>query len=265
MTTSRAPGGFDPQHFARLAAVEDRHFWFTSRNRLLARVLRPVAAALPCDARVLEIGTGTGNTIRVLEALFPAATVVGMDLFSDGLRVARSRTRAPLVQAAIDRLPFGESFDLIVAFDVIEHVSDDLAALAAIRRALKPSGWLALTVPAFGHLWSQFDEEAHHCRRYQREELRARLADSGYDVQRLTYVMATLYPMLRAARLLTRSVSRQRSRSAVDRELHVIPVVNRALTMLLDLESRVVAAGYALPFGTSLLATARQAGRSTPV
>lgn len=255
--TAPEPAGFDPQHFARLAEVEDRHFWFASRNRLLTGILRPIGAALPAHARALEIGTGTGNTLRVLKDAWPRATLVGLDLFREGFRVARQRTTAPLVQAAADALPFGSTFDAVAAFDVIEHLADDGAVLAGIRRVLKRRGWLFITVPAFEHLWSRFDEEAHHCRRYERGELRARLIDAGFRVHRLTYVMATLYPVLRTARAIARITAEQAARSSVEANLRIVPVVNTVLKTVLSVEAQLVEAGVSLPFGTSLLAIAQ--------
>ena len=88
---SPGPSGYDPAHFDRLVRVEDRHFWFTSRNRLLARVLGGIQ--LRPRARVLEIGTGTGNTLRVLETAWPGAQIVGVDLFARGACVRATTHR----------------------------------------------------------------------------------------------------------------------------------------------------------------------------
>jgi SAM-dependent methyltransferase len=244
--------GYDPIHFDRLAAVEDRHFWFTARNRLLAGILSRIA--LPPRARVLEVGTGTGNTLRVLERSYPDATLVGVDLFEEALTIARRRTGAHLVRARVEHLPFDRPFDLLAAFDVIEHVSDDRAALAALRSLLASGGSLVLTVPALARLWSRVDDEAHHCRRYEIADLSGRLLEAGFVIERLTFVMASLYPLLRIGRL---AAGRERG-SALMRELRVVPVVNSMLRGLLTLEASAVTSGRNLPIGTSLLAVARR-------
>lgn len=246
-------GGFDPQHFTELAGVEDRHFWFTSRNDLLARILAPIAAGLPPRARVLEVGTGTGNTLRVLDRAASGATVVGVDSFVEGLLIARTRSRASLVCGSVDRLPLRGPFHLAGAFDVIEHVSDDHGALRAIRSVLAPGARLVVTVPAFQHLWSAFDEAAHHCRRYERPQLQAALGRAAFRVDRVTFFMAALYPLLRASRWYE---GRRGRTTPLARELRVVPGINAVVRTILGLEARAVAAGTQLPFGTSLLAIA---------
>jgi SAM-dependent methyltransferase len=248
---TRERGGFDPDYFTQLARAEDHHFWFTSRNDLLARILAPIAAALPPHARVLEIGTGTGNTLRVLERAGGGARVVGVDAFVEGLRLARTRSNAALVCGSVDRLPLRGPFHLAAAFDVIEHVADEHGALCATRSVLAPGARLVVTVPAFQHLWSAFDEAAHHCRRYERPQLQAALERAGFRVDRLTFFMAALYPLVRARRWFGGSGER-----AIARELRVVPGLNAALRAILGVEARAVAAGAQPPFGTSLLAIA---------
>ena len=256
MIDAPSPSGYDAKHFEQLIEVEDRHFWFVSRNRTLSTVLAHVTVA--DNARVLEIGTGTGNTLRVLERAFPGATLVGVDLFEEGLAAARIRTRAHLVRANIERLPFQSEFAVIGAFDVLEHVEDDRAALTNIRRLLAPDGHLVLTVPACARLWSRFDNDSHHFRRYEPDELRERLVSAGFVVERLTYFFAALYPVLRIGRWLSdRLPVRKGASSPVARELRVVPIVNAAAMSILEIEARVASAGFRLPIGTSLVAIAR--------
>ncbi len=187
----------------------------------------------------------------------PQATVIGIDLFREGFDIARQRSRTPLVQGTIEQLPFRRRFDLVAAFDVIEHVPDDRRALDTLRRALTPDGWLVITVPAGRRLWSRFDEEAHHCRRYERDELHDRLLEAGFRIERITYMMATLYPALRIARFLGTSRSATSEGSAVARELRIVPIVNGSLAALLTIEGSLVAKGWTPPLGTSLLAIGR--------
>src|SRR5689334_25372807 len=180
-----SPSGYDPAYFEAVAAVERRHFWFLARGRVLRTALAPLAATLPADARVLEIGCGTGNTLRVLEDSCPKATIVGMDLFADGLRFAKTASRAHLLQGRIETPPFRTRFHLIGLFDVLEHLEHDEEALRAIHRLLEPGGHLVITVPAGPHLWSDVDVVAHHWRRYARAELIDRIERAGFA---LSYV-----------------------------------------------------------------------------
>jgi SAM-dependent methyltransferase len=260
-TVAVSRSGYDPTHFAAIAAAERRHFWFRARNRVLRTVLTPLGAAMPAPGRVLEIGCGTGNTLRVLEQACPAATVIGMDLFVEGLRFARAETRARLLQARIEAPPFRTRFHLIGLFDVLEHIEGDRAALEAIHAMLEPGGHLALTVPAGQHLWSPFDEAAHHCRRYEMPNLLALLKATGYEVQLATPFMTATYPALWLSRRLARRAQKgaaggQAGDDAVDAELHVPGWMNLLLDASLRPEGWVLKAGGRLPVGTSLLAVA---------
>jgi SAM-dependent methyltransferase len=253
-----SPAGYDPKHFAAIAKTERRHFWFRARNRALLTVLAPLGAVMPADPRVLEIGCGTGNTLRVLERACPGATVVGMDLFAEGLRYARSESHAFLLQGRIEAPPFRTKFHLIGLFDVLEHIEHDHEALEAIRDMLEPGGRLALTVPAGPHLWSAFDEAAHHWRRYEIDGLRARLEGAGYEVHYLTPFMTATYPALWLSRRLSQARTRTERtvEEAVDSELNVPTWMNVLLDLSLRPERWVLKAGGRLPMGTSLLAVA---------
>jgi SAM-dependent methyltransferase len=256
--------GYDPDHFAALFAVEDRHFWFGARNYALTTVLSEFAPQLRPGYRVLEIGCGTGNTLRVLkEVCSTAALVVGIDLFEEGLEYARRRTNAPLVRARIEDAPFAVRFEVVGMFDVLEHIEDDAAALREVRQLTAPGGYLLLTVPAHRALWSRFDEESHHCRRYELDELRERLTSAGFRVDYLTPFMTTLYPIARVSRWLSARANRVRrflrrdSKSVVLNDLTVRPLVNDIIAFLLRQEAPLLRRRMQLPFGTSLLAVAR--------
>jgi SAM-dependent methyltransferase len=259
--------GYAPQHFAVVAAAERRHFWFRARNRVLLTVLAPLGRRMLAGARVLEIGCGTGNTLRVLEQACPTALVVGMDLFAEGLQYARRETRAHLLQGRAEAAPFRTPFDLIGLFDVLEHIDRDAAALVAIRDLLAPGGHLVLTVPARRSLWSDVDVAARHARRYERDELVARLDTAGFDVRYVTPFMTATYPALWLSRRLRRADAQaanaaqlptptQEHDESVYAELRVNPWVNAAFDASLRPERWIVRAGRRLPFGSSLLAVA---------
>jgi SAM-dependent methyltransferase len=253
---------FDPAHFSRLAAVERDHFWFRARRRAIKSVLAPEVASLAPGYRVLEVGCGTGSVMRALEEVCAHGTVIGMDLYREGLRFVDPASRGRLVQGDLAALPFRSRFEVVGLFDVLEHFEDDLAVLASIRQLLREGGSLVLTVPARRALWSYFDIAADHKRRYEMAELRRKLVESGFDVPFLSPYMCTIYPLVRGGRKLA-SLGR-RSREArraeaelLNEELRIVPVVNPFLAAGLGWESRWLAARKALPFGTSLIAIAR--------
>ncbi len=256
--------GFDPALFEPLAAIEDRHFWFRARNRVIAAVAARLVARLASGFRVLEVGCGAGNVLRVLETTCRGGLLTGMDLFGEGLAHARRRTRCPLVAADLRRPPFRCGFDLIGAFDVIEHLEDDREALADLRRLLNPGGRLLVTVPAHRSLWSYFDEAAHHARRYEAAELEEKLTAAGYRVEYLTPYMLSLYPLLWLARRAAGRLDRRpAAQQLTQRDLRIYPVLNRLLEWALAPEARLIARRRRLPLGTSLLAIAA-ADTATP-
>ena len=257
------PDGYNPDHFQAFVEIEDRHFWFRARNRTLSAVIGRIVAAYARGYRVLEVGCGDGNTLRMLEETCAGAALVGMDLYAEGLQFARRRTRAPLVRGRMEQPPFTVRFHIVGMFDVLEHLDDDRAALVRLRELVEPGGALVVTVPAHQRLWSRFDEEAHHCRRYEPADLAARLRDAGFEVEYLTLFMMALYPLARVDRRMSDLVRAGRTRrgrepgSAVADEIRVRPGLNGLMTLALSPEVRLLAKRRRLPFGTSVLAVAR--------
>jgi SAM-dependent methyltransferase len=259
-SASDRSGGYDPFFFDRLAQVEAQHFWFRARNQLILGLARKISCSVkPCNL-VLEVGCGTGNVLKVLEAACPNCRLVGLELWLDGLRHARTRSSAHLVQADIGNSPFGQQFDLIGMFDVLEHIADDQQTLRLIHETLRPGGKLLLTIPAHHSLWSYFDEAAHHCRRYSVDGIRQRLEGAGFEVEFLTQFMACIFPMVWAYRKLTGLRGNTNSaRQLTSDEFRLVPVVNGILGALLHLEMKWICRGHSLPVGTSIVVVARKA------
>ena len=258
---------YDPEFFDHLARVESEHFWFRARNRVIASVVAQLTKDLPDGYRVLEVGCGTGNVLRALEQTCTRGTVVGMDLFAEGLAFARKRTSCPLVRGNVDQPGFGVPFDLIGAFDVVEHLSDDLQIFRSIHSMLKPGGVILLTVPAHQSLWSYFDEAAHHCRRYEPDDLRSKLNQTGFEIEFFSQFMASIYPLLWLVRRIgsVRRKTGSPKHEEADRdlsleELRIVPVLNGLLTFVLAQEARLIKSRFVLPFGSSLIAAARRVG-----
>lgn len=261
-TSADAHATYDPAFFAMLFAIEDQHFWFRARNRVLATLLQQVTAPLPPTYRMLEVGCGTGNTVRVAEQVCTPSRVTGMDLFREGLYFARQRVTCGLVQGDMHRPPFRQPFDIIGLFDVLEHLPDDRAVLHDLWHMLTTTGTLLLTVPAFPSLWSYFDEVSCHYRRYTAHDLQMKLVDAGYDVTYLTHYMATIVPLVWGGRQLA-SVLPQRTgdpvraaRARAQHDLRIYPGVNTLLAYALEQEAKLIAQRRVLPIGTSLLAVA---------
>lgn len=257
---------YEPAYFAAIQRVEDRHFWFAARNRAIQAALGRVRPRLPAAPRVLEVGCGTGNTLRALAGAFPDALLIGMDAYAEGLRLAAHRRCAQLVQGLLDVAPFRERFHVVALFDVLEHVEDDEGVLTRLRGLIEPGGWLALTVPAYRRLWSCVDEDSGHFRRYEPKALTQQLNRCGFHVCYQTPFMSLLYPLAILSRKIRgRSPGGHASGAAVlQDELRVRPGINGLLTVLLRQEGRFLSAWRRLPCGTSLIALARPAENACP-
>lgn len=252
-------GGYDKRFFDLLREVEDHHFWFRGRGRIIARLARQLTGEMPHPRRILELGCGNGGMLRVLRRSCPEATVVGMDLFFEGLRHARSRDAGLLVQGDVNHPPLGVQFDLIGMFDVIEHIPDHIGVLRSAGKILKPDGSMLITVPAHPSLWSYFDEASRHCRRYTPRSLREALESSGLEVRYLTQFMSPLYPIMWLTRRLGSRKRREfTAEELAQKELKIVPGINGLLDGLLALESRWILRRKQIPIGTSLLAIARR-------
>lgn len=251
-----SPPSYDPVHFEALFAAGERHFWFRHRNALLARIVRNEARRLARPCRLLEVGCGAGNVLVGLERLVPDVELLGLDLHHEGLACARRHVRCALLQGDVERAPFKAAvrFELVGAFDVIEHLDDDLGALEGLSRLVSPDGRVLLTVPAGPELWSVVDEQAGHRRRYESGTLGCLLHQAGFEVLYLTRFMAPLYPLVRLARAFA---GRHPPRQAVAEELRVRPGFNLLCRLLLAPEGWALARRWQLAWGSSLLAVAR--------
>ena len=159
------------------AAVEETHWWFVGRRRLFGREL--VRAGVSRDARILDVGTSTGSNLRLLRDL-GFSRVTGLDVNLDAIRFCESKGLGQVQQGSVCEMPFpDETFDVVLATDVIEHVDDHRLAVAEISRVLVPGGKVLVTVPAFQALWGLQDEVALHKRRYRLRPLRELLQGPG--------------------------------------------------------------------------------------
>ncbi len=245
--------GFDPALFAELAKLEERNFWFRARNRLIVWALQRHA---PAFTDFLEVGCGTGYVLQGVAAVFPAARLCGTEAQTEGLQFAAARVpSAAFLQLDARRMPFDREFDVIGAFDVIEHINEDETVLAELHRTLRPGGSLLLTVPQHPFLWSEYDVRAHHVRRYTAGELRQKLTHAGYEIVKMTSFVSVLLPLMMFSRLTRRTTAPDYDPLA---ELRIGAVTNALLECALDAERLLIRAGITLPFGGSLLAVARR-------
>jgi SAM-dependent methyltransferase len=153
----------------------------------------------------------------------------------------------------VRELPFDGEFDVVGAFDVPEHVSDDGRALAAIRQAVRLGGGVIVTVPQHRWIWSEADRFSGHHRRYRSRELEHKLSEAGLCVRYMTSFVTLLLPLIAGSRAW-QSISRRPFDPA--RELGISDSLDKRLERVMNAESRLIRCGVRLPAGGSLLAIA---------
>lgn len=245
------------EEYAAMYRLEDTHWWFVARRELVLTALRRLLRSrMPGDAppRLLDLGCGTGG---MLERLRPLGQAVGLDLEPLALAFCRERGHDKLVRGSATALPFRDnSFDFVLALDVLEHIADHETAAREIARVLAPGGHALITVPAYQSLWSRHDVALMHQRRYRAGQVRRLLAGTaGLRLVHLTYTVSMLLPAVWAVRTLQR---RLRPHAPPRADVAPTPaLLNRLLRALLHGESR-VALRARLPFGVTVFALARK-------
>jgi SAM-dependent methyltransferase len=244
--------GYDITFFQGLARHEDGHFWFESRNALITWA---VQRYFPKMKHFLEIGCGTGFVLRGINRVVPDLQLEGTDIYTEGLVFAQQRVpSAQFFQMDGQQIPFNQEFDVIGAFDVIEHIEGDETVLQQIAKALKPEGGLMLTVPQHRFLWSHIDELSYHKRRYSRHELVSKVQAAGFEVLAVTSFVSLLLPAMWGARLLKSKPTEDFDMYA---EFKISRPLNFVLRQILRIENRLIRLGMSFPTGGSLFLIAR--------
>jgi SAM-dependent methyltransferase len=236
--------------------VEDVHWWFVGRRRILLQLLdRYLGTSNGQERRILDVGCGTGTMLTHLAAYGKAQ---GVDIDEEAVGYCLERGLTDVQVGALEKLPFADaSFDLVTALDVVEHLDDDLGALREIGRVLRPGGQLLMTVPAHRFLWGDQDEVNMHKRRYVAAEIRERLTATGFQVRRVSYMNAFMFPPIAAIRLLRRLEHRLRPRTTQESDFRYPAPrpVNFLLATIFGAEAPIVRR-INLPIGVSILALA---------
>ena len=243
--------------YERMYRLEDSYWWFVGRHRLIESLLRAYYGPPDNTAstlRLLDIGCGTG---AMSARLARWGKVVSADFSPLALQFSRRRGLHNLVGADAMNLPFQPNqFDALVAMDMLEHLPDDNAALREFHRVLKPGGRVFATVPAYMHLWSEHDVALMHHRRYIRAELAERFAAAGFEVEKLSHTMTTLYPIVALQRRLNKNKPKSEGEPKAAMPEFPAPV-NSLLTGILSAENA-LAKRCNFPFGVTILCIARK-------
>jgi len=236
--------------------LEQRYWWFVSRTELLRFYLTEVVK-LPENARILDLGCGTGANLEVLAEY---GGPVGLDRSPEALRFCRQRQLQRLLLGSGEAQGLGsESFDLITAMDSLEHIPDDVGTLRECLRILRPGGRILITVPAFGFLWSEHDEALHHLRRYSGAELRNKLSLAGFEVGKVTYVLFSLFFPILFFRLLQNIFKKDPYPKT---SVVMLPEPVNQLLVWINRVEKTMLRWINFPFGVTIVAVARKPGGS---
>lgn len=234
--------------------LEQWHWWFRGRQRILERVLRrELERQLPL--RAVSIGCGPAEGLAWLCRFTESCGwVVGVD--SDPHHARRVGSRVEYVVGNAKQLPFAPaSCDLVLMLDVLEHLDDDASALSEAARLLAPGGLLLVTVPALPSLWGGQDVVSNHYRRYTKRSLTQAFRDADVAVPYVSYFNVLLFPPIAVVRWVRRAAGLG-SRARTDFDDSRPGFINEVLASVFALERHWIGR-IPMPAGVSLLATAR--------
>ena len=233
-------------------------FWVSSRNRLFKSIvqshLKPTG-----KTKFLEIGCGTGDFIQQIDQI-KNLEITGSEIYIKGLVYAKKNLPSVnFVQFDVTKGTVGAQFDIITAFDVVEHIENDNAALSNISQMLNKDGVLIISVPQHMFLWSKLDEIVKHKRRYSRRELVDKLKANDFDIDYATSFLFILFPLMLISRLFDRGRDQPLSdEQGLEKRVKFSGVLNTIFDSLMRIDEGLIRLGASLPFGGTLVVVARK-------
>jgi len=182
----------EKEAYKLLYNIEKIHWWFIGRRNILGTLIENFVVKRNNRQLVIyDVGCSTGMNLSFFKKY---GCVFGVDFYEEALNICREEKSIKTVQADARKLPFaGESCDLLIALDLIEHLEEDRIALKEFNRVLKKDGYLIISVPAYKFLWSGFDIYSHHFRRYDVRELKEKINQQGFRIKKISYINCFLF------------------------------------------------------------------------
>jgi SAM-dependent methyltransferase len=244
----------EKQYYKEYYLLERHHWWFKARLEILEKLLvNRIKKNNTKPFKILNTGAATGATSEMLQRY---GEVTSLEYDKDCCDFLVNSLNIRAINASITEMPFpDETFDLVCAFDVIEHVEYDQAALREVKRVLKPNGTLYVTVPAFKFLWSQHDVVNHHFRRYTMKSMAQLISEAGFHSNFKTYFNFFLFPPILAIRALSKLLPQYHKKDTAGSDFDFFQgnqLINRAFYRIFKIE-KLLLARLRFPFGVSLL------------
>jgi SAM-dependent methyltransferase len=246
-------------YYKRYYKFEREHWWFTARAEILMSQIRRTFAGRT-DLKILNIGAATGYSSQLLQQF---GTVTSVEFDEECYEFTRDVVKIPIQQGSILELDFAENtFDLVCAFDVIEHVEDDRLAVSEMRRVAKSGGILFVSVPAFMFLWSEHDVINHHLRRYTSKILKRLFAEHDAPIFHSYFNFWLFFPIA-IIRLFSRLFTKKHLAKPEDAQSDFDnfqngSLVNGVLKNVFLSENQFLKRQIALPVGVSILSIWRK-------
>ncbi len=237
-------------YYKQYYEFERNHWWFLARAEILEAYIKELGQK---NLKILDAGTGTGANSKWLSNY---GNVTSMEFDEDCISYSKNKNGLDYVQGSLLELPFqNESFDLVCAFDVIEHIENHELAVAEMKRVCKSGGRIFITVPAFQHLWSEHDEINHHFRRYTKENLNKLFENSNGEIAFSSYFNYRLYPIVLVARVIGKlfTSSKKKSNLKSDFDKFSPGITNNLLRAIFKGEKNQIRKKKTYPFGVSLI------------
>jgi SAM-dependent methyltransferase len=219
----------NPAAYIEMKELEKKHWWFVGRRFFLKNILDKFL--LDKNAKILEVGAGTGGNIELLNNYGKVTVLDKSDLALDEIRknhpnIETLRCDFPLKEG----IPFKDKYKLILMLDVLEHISDEQEALRQAGQMLDEGGVVVIFVPAYQFLFGPHDEHLHHLRRYSKKQLLSAVVRSGFIVQDAGYFNTILFPLAVLVRMLERFFKHKKHKTSG------LPVFNSLYRFLFNLE-----------------------------
>ncbi len=250
------------EEYENMFKVERDHWWYKGVRTIVKETIKDYLPAMkPAEKlRILDAGCGTGITFNYFQEL---GDITGIDISPLALDFCQRRGIKKLCRADSSKLPFkNNSFDLIIALDLLEHIENDSQVIAEFHRILRPDGLLLLNCPALQSLWSHHDVAMMHFRRYSKKMMLNLFKTDLFSLKKLTYYNSLLLPPIYLFRSLKKTFAKifgNRDLKNIKSDLNLMPpaLANYLLYKLFSLELPLVKR-YNLPLGVSLLVIAQK-------
>ncbi len=245
-------------YYKEYYTLERKHWWFKARLKILEILIQQLTINFENLPKILNAGAGTGATSSMLKK---HGTVTSLEYDKDCSLFLEEILNEKVLNASLTDLPLdNDSFDIICAFDVIEHIKEDRTAIQEINRTLKENGYVFITVPAFKILWGKHDEVNHHFRRYRLKEVKKLLSEEGFKIKYSSYFNFLLFIPILLIRILSKVIPKKPldNGTGSDFEKFNYNFLNDFLYYLFVAEKSLLKRKVQLPFGVSALVIAQK-------